>query len=583
MSGSAISSFSVFATDNQMVSPKHHKNPHSLRLKSAVFSDVLNPSDLRQRFKLYSLGTDSITLSEEAKMAFKAQNADGSENNEAHPMMNQAHTNLGRLAPAQYSDSISSLAGADRANPRFISNIVFDQPDSVADERGLSGMTWLWGQFVAHDTDLTPDSSGEPAHIEVPIGDEHFDPRGKGGQSISLKRSMFDEMSGTDESNPREQVNVITGWVDGGLVYGSDDERAQWLRAGEDGKLKVSKGNFMPYNDGTQDNARVGMKEGFFVAGDVRVNEHSALISLHTLLVREHNRLADEIKAANPDLTDDEIYDRARKINAAQIQNITFNEYMPALLGDGALDEYEGYDSSVDATVSNEFSTALFRYGHSTIEEVMLRLDEEGNEIPEGHLTLRDAFWNPAKVTEEGGIDPVLRGIVTLIMEKVDTKFVDSLRNFLFGRPGQGGMDLASLNIQRGRDHGLSDYNSVREALGLERQESFSDVTSDPMLAEKLEIAYESVDNIDLWVGALAEDHVEGASVGETLLAGMKDQFERLRDGDRFYFEGDPSLTEEQKEMIRNTTLSDIIKRNTDIVNIPDNSFFSPAHQPAEE
>jgi hypothetical protein len=524
--------------------------------------------------------TDSMVLSKDARMAFESQNINGSENNKMHPMTNQAHTNLGRLANSQYSDNISSLGGAERANARFVSNVVFDQHESVPDERGLSGMAWLWGQFIAHDTDLTPDKSGEVANVEVPIGDEHFDPIGKGGQSISLKRSLFDKMTGADESNPREQVNVITGWVDGGVVYGSDDERAQWIRTGEGGKMKVSEGNFLPYNDGTQDNARIGMADGFFVAGDVRANEHSALISLHTLFVREHNRLADEIKASNPDMSDDEIYGRARKINAAQIQNITYDEYLPSLLGEGALDEYQGYDSNVDATVSNEFSTALFRYGHSTIEEVMLRLDEEGNEIPEGHLTLRDAFWDPKKVTEEGGIDPILRGIVTLVMEKVDTKFVDSLRNFLFGQPGQGGMDLASLNIQRGRDHGLADYNTVREALGLERRESFSDITSDPILAEKLELAYGSVDNIDLWVGALAEDHVPGSSVGETLQAGMKDQFERLRDGDRFYYEGDPSLSKADKEMIRNVTLADIIKRNTDIENIADNAFFSPDNQP---
>ncbi|MDA1137805.1 MAG: hypothetical protein O3B01_04415 [Planctomycetota bacterium] len=581
MSGSAINTFGVFASDNVAVlSPRHHNNPQALRLESAVFGKVLNPSDLRQKFQLYPLGTDSSVLSEEAMMAFEAQNINGSENNEMHPMMNQAHKNLARLAPSQYSDGVSSLGGADRSNPRFISNVVFDQQESIPDERGLSGMTWLWGQFLAHDTDLTPDKSGEIANVEVPIGDEHFDPMGKGGQSITLKRSLFDKMTGTDEANPREQENVITGWVDGGVVYGSDDERAKWIRTGENGKLKVSEGNFMPYNDGTQDNARIGMADGFFVAGDARSNEHSALISLHTLFVREHNRLADEIKAANPGFTDDEIYDRARKINAAQIPSITYNEYLPALLGEGVLDEYQGYDPSVDATVTNEFSTALFRYGHSTIEEVMFRLDEEGNEIPEGHLTLRDAFWDPKKVTEEGGIDPVLRGIVTLVMEKVDTKFVDSLRNFLFGQPGQGGMDLASLNIQRGRDHGLADYNTVREALGLQRRENFSDITSDPILAEKLELAYGSVDNIDLWVGALAEDHVEGASVGETTLTGMKDQFERLREGDRFFYEGDSSLSASDKKMIRNTTLADIIKRNTDIKNIADNSFFSPDHQP---
>src|SRR5207249_8740239 len=123
---------------------------------------------------------------------------------------------------------------------------------------------------------------------------------------------------------------------------------------------------------------------------------------------------------------------------------------------------------------------------------------------------------------------------------EVDNTIVNSVRNFLFGEPGQGGFDLASLNIQRGRDHGLPDYNTVRAAYGLRRVTAFSQITSNVDVQNKLRSLYGNVNNIDLWVGALAEDHVAGSSTGPLIRAALKDQFTRLRDGDRFWYQNQP-------------------------------------------
>ena len=111
----------------------------------------------------------------------------------------------------------------------------------------------------------------------------------------------------------------------------------------------------------------------------------------------------------------------------------------------------------------------------------------------------------------EGGTDVVTRdGEATVFaLGNGDTMVIDELRNFLFGPPGAGGFDLASLNIQRGRDHGLADYNSVREAYGLPRAVGFEDVSLDPGVQERLAAAYGDVDAVDLWVGGLAEDALE--------------------------------------------------------------------------
>src|SRR5262249_53831476 len=177
---------------------------------------------------------------------------------------------------------------------------------------------------------------------------------------------------------------------------------------------------------------------------------------------------------------------------------------------------------------------ALVTIGHSMLGDDVEFLDNNGGEVAPG-IPLRNAFFNPGKIPQTD-IGPILKYLSSDPSSEVDNSIVDDLRNFLFGPPGAGGFDLASLNIQRGRDHGLADYNTVRVAYGLPAVTSFADISSNPDIQAKLNQLYGSVDNIDLWVGALAEDHVPGASVGPLIRAGLIDQFKRLRDGDSFFF-----------------------------------------------
>ena len=149
------------------------------------------------------------------------------------------------------------------------------------------------------------------------------------------------------------------------------------------------------------------------------------------------------------------------------------------------------------------------------------------------------------------------------------------MRNFLFGPPGAGGFDLASLNIQRGRDHGLAGYNTVRRQLGLKPVRKFSDITPDRDLQKRLESVYATVDQIDLWVGVLAEPPMRDALLGETAVTILRDQFTRLRDGDRFWYQ--VHLGREMASLIDRQTLSRIIRRNTGIRNeIQENVFLAP-------
>ncbi len=487
--------------------------------------------------------------------------------------MGAAFTPLGRLVQPDYSDGISELAGPERLSAREISNLVSTQSGLIPNELGATDYLWQWGQFLDHDIDLTDGTDpAENVNIAVPTGDIFFDPDSTGEMIIEFNRSLYDKNSGTGDNNPRQQLNEITAWIDASNVYGSDSDRAAALRTNDGTGMMKMQNNLLTFNTGGFPNAG-GDSEDLFFSGDVRANEQIGLAAMHTLFSREHNRLAEIISNQNPEFTGDEIYEEARKIVGAQMQVITYNEFLPALLGEGRLSEYQGYNPNVNSNIMNEFSTAAYRFGHSALSPTLLRLDENNEVIPQGNLPLRDAFFNPSKIIDEGGIEPLLRGLAFQQCQRVDNLIIDDVRNFLFGPPGSGGFDLASLNIQRGRDHGLPSYNTVRDELGLGRVNSFSEISSDTDVQQKLQDAYNNVDEIDLWVGGLAEDLIPGSHLGELFTEIIVMQFEALRDGDRFWYE--LTFSGDELEELENTKLSDIIRRNSDIGDeIQDNLFL---------
>ncbi len=496
---------------------------------------------------------------------------DGSDNNLINGEWGRAEVPFLRTVTADYADGTNAPSGGDRPNARAVSNAVSAQEELMPSRRLVSDFLWQWGQFLDHDITLTPTAEPvETFNVAVPAGDPFFDPQGTGVVEISLDRSFHEDVNGV-----REQINEITAYIDASNVYGSDSERALELRANDgSGRLLTSAGDLLPFNVNGFPNAPTANAPNFFLAGDFRANEQVGLTAMHTLFVREHNYWADAIAKSNADLTGDQIYEVARAIVGAEMQVITYNEFLPLLLGPKALPRYSGYLDTVDAGITNVFATASYRFGHSMLSSTLMRLDRRGREIDEGHLDLASAFFNPSVVINEGGIEPLLRGLARQTAQEIDIFVVDDVRNFLFGPPGAGGFDLATLNIQRGRDHGLAGYNEVRKAFGLRPARRFSDITPDRRMQEKLASVYSDVEQIDAWVGGLAEPPVRGALVGETNFAVLRDQFLRLRDGDRFWYQR--QLDKELQRLVEGQTLSKIIQRNTDIGReLQDNVFIS--------
>jgi peroxidase len=485
--------------------------------------------------------------------ALEFRTIDGTGNNETNALLNSAGTNFARTTPAHFQDD-GRTPFVNDISTRFISDTVVGQGEAaVPNPQGLSGMMHAWGQFIDHDLDLIRGgNAADPANAMTIV---------HGDVTIPFTRSAIADGTGTDnDTNPAAAVNRITGWLDASMIYGSDAATAANLRLA-DGHMKTSEGGNLPTDP----------VSGRFQAGDVRAQENPALTSLQALFVREHNFQVDRLAELHPDWTGDQLYENARAVVGAEIANITYNEFLKHLLGPNWIGRYKGYDEDVDPTISAEFAGAAYRFGHSMVSDSVDKLDENGNVL--ATQTLAESFFETAPgFAANGGADSVLRFLAADHSMAMDGRIINDLRNFLADGPGR--IDLAAINMQRGRDLGLGTLNETREALGLNPYTDIDQITKDSGTRQALKDAYgeDGVDQIDLWVGGLAERHAKGAMIGETFTKIIGDQFEALRDGDRLWFENQGFDRATLKE-IKSTSLADIIERNTDIQNIQDDVF----------
>ncbi len=485
---------------------------------------------------------------------------DGTGNNLAVPGTNALNAAFDRIGAARYADGISSMVSAP--NARSISNLVVGEGDQASpNTQGLSGMLYAWGQFIDHDITRTPSDGVTRIDIVVPNGDPVF----ANGTTLLMTRAITAPGTGAGTGVTATAINRSTGWLDASVVYGSDAVTAAGLR-NADGTMKTSAGDNLPTDAGR------------FLAGDPRVSENPSLTSLQTLFLREHNWQVARLQAADPGLTGDQLYDMARAIVGAEIQRITYGEFLPHLLGDTALPTYAGYRAGVDATLSLEFAAAAYRWGHSTVSAETFRRDEFGAVIG-SELELRDVFFMaPQDFVVDGGAGAFLRHLGADRAQAMDARIVEALRSFL-QNPGVG-QDLASLNIQRGRDLGLPTLNDTRAALGLSRHASFASITDDAGTIAGLTAAYGNVNLVDLWVGGIAERLVPGAFLGETFRTIVADQFLALRDGDRLWYQA-AGFDAATLALIEGTRLSDIILRNTDTQHYQPDAFLATERRAA--
>ena len=473
----------------------------------------------------------------------KFRTPDGSCNNLREPRYGMRDTALNRILLPEYHNGVDtprrSVTGLSLPSPRLLSTSL--APDLSNEHQRHSYITMTFGQFIDHDITHSPVmKSGDSqdidccrsgaatdafcAPIEIPQNDPFF--RGS-KRCMNLVRSV--PAPALDCSvRYREQINQLTHWLDASQIYGSELGEQRSLRTGQGGRLQVELGPDFGSEILPTDNDNTCEVGSCFKAGDGRVNENPLLSVMHTVFMREHNRVADILSNINPAWSDERLYQEAKRIVSAEYQHIVYNEWLPAIVGKRYMNQFglyplnsgfsDDYDSSIDPRITNEFSSAAFRFGHSLIPGIINVYNKAGRQVSRS-FQLKDAFNKPQILRVPGMVDGLVAGLTKDKIEQFDTGFVDDVTNHLFAGDSNG-MDLVALNIQRGRDHGLAGYNKYREICNLGRANSFSDFSRQMSLsrAQELQRLYSSVDDVDLFVGIFSERPNNDAMVGPTAL-----------------------------------------------------------------
>ena len=523
---------------------------------------------------------------------------DGTCNNLDNPLFGASGTAFTRILPADYEDGINSLRGALQAesspvfgvdpflppnpSPRLVSAAVVQNISQ--DEIPFTHILMQWGQFLDHDMDIGPELEAECdgcevteicQPIRVPDLDRTF---GVGtpqnADCLTFRRSIPTcDISRPGEFLPREQINDLTSYIDASMVYGSNAVVGRAVRLFRDGLLRTGP-NFpgsqptLPVDD--QSIVACPNNQECFLCGDVRCNEQISLTIMHTIWLREHNRIARQLGRINPHWDDERIFQEARRIVGALIQKITYVDYLPKVLGPEVFERvigtaYPGYNPEVNAGTANSFAGAAYRYGHSLIRPQFDRLGADYRPLAIGPLNLVEAFFNPNQFRTSVGTDPIVRGLVSVNSRRVDEFLNIVLTTKLFQTSTSPGMDLASLNIQRGRDHGLAPYPAWKNFC----QRTFdivSEFENELTLVRFLQ-NYGSLDTVDLWVGGLAEDRLPNSLLGATFACIFGITFSNTRAGDRFFYENPGVFSRGQLRQIRRGTLSRVICDNSDGIN----------------
>ncbi|KAL3886201.1 hypothetical protein ACJMK2_026210 [Sinanodonta woodiana] len=518
---------------------------------------------------------------------------DGTCNNLNKTLWGQSFTPFERMLPAVYDN-------VDQPRERSTSGVLLPLARKISSQfhqssllsnlmPDLSHMAMEFGQFLSHDIQRNALSTGylgstidccsfglqrgDPCFpMEIPTDDPYYSQFGRTCMNFvrAISTPKLDCTLGQ-----RQQLNQNTHYIDGSQIYGSDAQTSYSLREFVGGKLQTGGDpniqNMLPKDPFNRNNCNLPNNDPnvqCFRAGDDRVNQQPALISLHTIFMREHNRIAAGLAALNSNWSDQMLYDEARKIVGAMLQHITYNEYLPEILGQAAMNAYglkslakgyfNGYDNTLNAAIKNEFSAAAFRFGHSMIHDSL--------KYNNGAQTLKDVFLNPATVYDTaGGIDSITKGLTDSYSQKVDERLSDQLTKHLFERQPGFGDDLAATNIQRGRDHGIPSYQQMKDACNVKG------LVHDQTVWTALSALYQNASDIDLFSAGVSETPVAGGKIGPTFACIIGKQFEALKKGDRYFYEnaGSQAFTLAQLDEIRQTTLAKVICRNTGIATIP--------------
>jgi len=346
-------------------------------------------------------------------------------NNLRNPQLGQSLTTFARLLPPVYEDGVSrprvsGVTGVPLPNPRVVSTLI--HPDISNLHTRYSLMVMQYAQFLDHDLTMTPIHKGfhesipncrpcdasrtvHPECNPFPIPPrDHFYPELNVTSGDRLCFPFMRSLPGQQTLGPREQVNQNTAFLDASQIYGENTCIVNKLR-GFSGRLNSTihpvKGKELLPQSPSHPECKA--PSGYcFIAGDGRASEQPALTVIHTIFLREHNRIVEGLRGVNPHWSGDQLFDHARRIVIAQNQHVTYNEFLPRMLSWNAVNLYglkllpQGYYKEYSATcnpsIVTEFAASAFRIGHSLLRPHIPRLSPNHQPI-DPPILLRDGFF----------------------------------------------------------------------------------------------------------------------------------------------------------------------------------------------
>ena len=427
-----------------------------------------------------------------------------------------------RYSPPHYADGVSlprrSVSGDDLPPTREVSLTIHQGLE--VEHPHVTTLTAFFAEFVLHDISHSAQSAGHRGHrikccglpeesmhpecypIPIPAKDPVF--KDKEDDCMEYVRTCPALKMGCT-LGPREQINQVSSFIDGSVIYGSSEEEVKGLRSFKNGLLKSQrmtsskKGKsreLLQAQDSLQD-CRSSDKKKCFRSGDIRVNENVGLTLMHTLWMREHNRIARRLSSINSHWDDNHLFEEARRIVAAEIQHITFAELLPSLLGEEVIDEYglrlessnfyTEYDIDINPGVDNAVASSVFPFLYSMMPAKLERYSHQLKMT--GIRKMGDTYFNPSDLYDESKFDEFLMGLVSQNAHNLDLVVSNEMMSTRTGEP----FDLVALILQQGRDHGIPGYVEFRKLCKIQPEVTkFEDLESiiSPSVVKKLSKLY---------------------------------------------------------------------------------------------
>ncbi|XP_052581546.1 dual oxidase 1 [Peromyscus californicus insignis] len=549
-------------------------------------------------------------LGAQSAISWEVQRFDGWYNNLMEHRWGSKGSRLQRLVSASYADGVyQPLREPHLPNPRDLSNTAMRGPAGQPSLRNRTVLGVFFGYHVLSDlvSVETPGCPAEFLNIYIPLGDPVFDPDKRGNVVLPFQRSHWDRKTGQSPSNPRDLTNQVTGWLDGSAIYGSSHSWSDALRSFSGGQLASGANPAFPRK--SQDPLLMWMApdpatgqggpQEMFAFGAQRGNREPFLQALGLLWFRYHNLCARKLAQEHPHWGDEELFQHARKRVIATYQNIAMYEWLPSFLKQTP-PEYAGYHPFLDPSISPEFVVASEQFFSTMVppgvymRNASCHFQRIANHNSSFSRALRvcNSYWSREhpNLRSAEDVDALLLGMVSQIAEREDHVVVEDVRDFWPGPLKFSRTDYLASCLQRGRDLGLPSYTKARAALGLSPISRWRDINptlwrSNGTVLEATAALYDQdLSRLELLPGGLLESHGDPGPLFSTIVL---DQFVRLRDGDRYWFENSRNglFSKEEIAEIRNTSLRDILVAVTkvDPRALQPNVFFWLAGDPCPQ